>query len=95
MPSVFFSPEAENDLVGIADYIARDKPEAARRWIQKIRETCQTLAGQPGLGEIRADFGVAGCRAFSVGNYLIFFRPMQVGIEVARVLHGSRDLRDL
>ncbi len=95
MSSVFYSLEAENDLVGIADYIARDKPEAARRWVQRIFETCQTLAVQPSLGVAREEFGVVGCRSFSVGNYVIFFRPKDVGIEVARIIHGSRDLRNL
>lgn len=95
MSSVFYSLEAENDLVGIADYIARDKPEAARRWVQRIFETCQTLAVQPSLGVVREEFGVVGCRSFSVGNYVIFFRPKDVGIEVARIIHGSRDLRNL
>ena len=37
MSNVVFAPEAENDVIGIADYIARDKPEAARRWVHKIR----------------------------------------------------------
>ena len=30
MPRVDFAPEADDDLIGIADFIARDKPEAAR-----------------------------------------------------------------
>lgn len=37
MSSVLYSPEAESDLLGIAEYIARDKPEAARNWFHKIR----------------------------------------------------------
>ncbi len=39
MPRVVYAPEAENDLVEIADHIARDKPQAARRWVDTIRET--------------------------------------------------------
>ena len=35
MSQVVYAPEAEVDLVGIADFIARDKPEAARRWIEE------------------------------------------------------------
>jgi len=31
MSRVVYAPEAEDDLIGIADYIAWDKPEAARR----------------------------------------------------------------
>lgn len=95
MPRAVYAPEAEVDLIGIADFIARDKPEAARRWVQRIRETCDTLATQPEIGELRSGFGVAGCRSFSVGNYVIFFRPLESGIEVARVVHGSRDMRSL
>jgi len=28
----------------------------------------------------------------SVGVYVIFFRPTENGVEIARVVHGSRDL---
>jgi toxin ParE1/3/4 len=94
MSHAVYAPKAEDDLIGIADYIARDKPEAARRWVQRIRETCDTLATQPEMGELRSEFGAAGCRSFSVGNYAIFFRPTDTGIEVARVVHGSRDIRN-
>jgi toxin ParE1/3/4 len=38
---------------------------------------------------------VPGCRSFSVGNYVVFFRPIKNGIEVARIVHGSRDFRGL
>jgi toxin ParE1/3/4 len=89
------SPDAEDDLVGIADFIARDKPEAARRWILRIRQTCETLATQPHMGELRTGFGVSGCRSLNAGNYVIFYRPIDDGIEVARVVHGSRDMRSL
>ena len=95
MPRVDYAQEADEDLVGIADFIARDKPEAARRWIQRIREVCETLAMRPEMGELRRGFGVSGCRSFSVGSYVLFFRPTSDGIEVARVVHGSRDMRNL
>ncbi|MDA1051255.1 MAG: type II toxin-antitoxin system RelE/ParE family toxin [Planctomycetota bacterium] len=44
-----YAPEADGDLEGIVDYIARDKPNAARDWLAKIRRTCETLATQPDL----------------------------------------------
>ena len=95
MPRVVYSPAADEDLVDIAAYIARDKPGAARRWVQTIRQKCDTLASQPMVGEERAGFGVPGCRSFSVGNYVVFFRAIEDGIEVARIVHGSRDLSNL
>ena len=93
MPRISYALEAEEDLVGIVEFIARDKPDAARSWLSKIRETCETLASHPQMGESRPDFGISGCRSFSVGQYVVFFRPTDDGIEVARIIHGSRDLR--
>ena len=93
--TIIYAPEADDDLIGIVDYIARDKPGAARDWLAKIRQTCELLATQPGIGELREGFGVSGCRSFSVGNYASFFRPGEGGIEVARIIHGSRDMRNL
>ncbi len=95
MARVLYAPEAEGDLLSIAEYIARDKSDAARRWVQRMRDACQALAIQPEVGELRAGFGVPGCRSFSVGNYVIFFRPADDGIEVARIVHGSRDMKNL
>lgn len=95
MANVIYAPEADEDLFGIVEYIARDKPEAARKWLRKIQETCETLATQPETGELRPGFGVPGARSFSVGNYVIFFRAIEDGIEVSRVIHGNRDMRNI
>ncbi|MCC9657981.1 type II toxin-antitoxin system RelE/ParE family toxin [Rhodopirellula halodulae] len=61
----------------------------------KIRETCGTIATQPNMGEERPGFRVHGCRSFSVGSYVIFFRVIEEGIEVSRVIHGSHDMRNI
>ncbi|WP_417735475.1 type II toxin-antitoxin system RelE/ParE family toxin [Rosistilla oblonga] len=95
MAHVIFSPEADDDLVAIVDYIARDKPMAARQWLSEILKTCEMLANQPGVGEDRKGFGVTGCRSYSVGQYVVFFRAREDGIEVSRVIHGSRDMTNL
>ena len=95
MPQVVYAPEAEVDLVGIVEFIARDKPAAARSWLERIQQSCELLATQPEAGELRPGFGVPGCRSFSVGNYVIFFRAAGDGIEVARIVHASRDMKNL
>jgi toxin ParE1/3/4 len=33
-----------------------------------------------------------GLRSQPVGNYLIFYFPLEDGIDIVRVLHGSRDV---
>ena len=90
-----FSADVEADLLAIVEFIAQDNPNAAREWLRSIRERSDLLAQQPLTGESRPGFGVAGCRSVSVGVYVIFFRPMPGGVEIARILHGSRDLGNL
>jgi toxin ParE1/3/4 len=31
-------------------------------------------------------------RSFPAGRYVLFYRPIGGGIEIVRVLHGSRDI---
>ena len=55
------------------------------------------LAGQPRIGELRDELR-PGMRSFSVGNYVIYYRPvetMAISIEIVRVLHGGRDVKRL
>ena len=95
MAKVTYAPEADDDLEAIVDYIARDKPMAARNWLAQFREVCETLATQTSAGEVRQGFGVPGCRSFSIGSYVVFFRVIDGGIEISRVIHGSRDMSSI
>ena len=95
MSQARFSADAEADLLDIAAFIAQDNPVAAREWLAAVRDRCQLLAEHPMTGELRQGFGVAGCRSVTVGMYVIFFRPSRDGVEIARILHGSRDLGTL
>jgi len=47
MAIVIYAPEADDDIFGIVDFIARDKPRAARSWMQEIRDICETISTQP------------------------------------------------
>ena len=95
MSEVRFSAAAQSDLLDIVVFIARDNPRAAQDWLVAIEERCELLADHPMTGELRPGFGVADCRSVAVGAYVIFFRPIQSGVEIARVVHGSRDLGQL
>lgn len=34
-------------------------------------------------------------RSWVIGRYVIFYRPMEAGIEIVRILQGARDLPPL
>ena len=92
MATFVLSDHAEADIAGIAEYIAERNLAAAFGVLDRIESTCQMLAENPGLGEARKGFGVPGCRSFTVSRYVIFFRPSDVGVDIARILDASRDL---
>ena len=94
MPALILAPSARQDLLAIFDYIARDKPLAAANWIDKIEEKCGLIATSPEYGERRTEYG-ADVRSSVVGRYVIFYRPINNGIEVVRVIAGDRDIRKL
>ena len=91
MPRVAFARRAQIDLAAIAEFIAGHNPRAARRVILGIRDTCRLIAEHPGMGRNQARL-MAKLRSHPHGSYVIFYRPIDGGIEVVRVLHGARDL---
>lgn len=94
MTRVRFSKEARADLQGIARYIARDKPDAARRWMARVRVKCQVLVDHPDSGESRDDLG-SHVRCTFIGSYVIFYRRSGGLVEIVRVIRGDRDTRSL
>jgi toxin ParE1/3/4 len=96
MPKIERSSRAKADILVGACYIAEQSQNraAAKRWIDAINEKLQLLARHPHAGEIRPDLG-RDVRAFPMGNYIIFYRPSEQGIELLRVLHGSRDIPEV
>lgn len=91
MRTVSRTPAARGDLLEIWLYIAQDNLEAADRFLDTINEKCLLLAERPEMGPNRSDLG-PHVRSFAVRDYLIYYRPIQTGIEVLRVIHGSRDI---
>jgi len=95
MNRAIFAPLAERDLDEILVYIAERNAAAALQLVRKLRRKCDDLAEFPHMGRARPEFRGGDLRSFPVGNYLIFYRPVETGIEVARVLHGARDLESI
>ena len=94
MASVRRSALAEQDLLGIWSFIAKDNPDAADRFLDLIGEKCELLADSPEMGRRRDDLAPS-LRSFPVGRYIIFYRPSERSIQVVRVLSAYRDIAAL
>jgi toxin ParE1/3/4 len=85
------SPDAIRDLSYIWHYIAADNLTAADRFVTQIEERFELYAANPGMGQARDEL-MLHLRSFAFGSYVVFYLPMSSGIEILRVIHGSRDL---
>ena len=91
MARVTRRPLAAADILDIWDHIAEDSLDQADRWIDKLDEKFGILATQPLMGRAREELA-ADLRSFPFGRYVIFYMPVQDGINVVRVLHSARDV---
>jgi toxin ParE1/3/4 len=94
MSSIEFRPEDRDDLNEIWEFIAKDSPTAATRWVDTIEDKCRTVSDYPDMGRSRNDLE-PGIQVFPVGKYAVCYRAIPNGIEIVRVLHFSRDIEAL
>jgi toxin ParE1/3/4 len=91
-------PLANRDLVEIFRHYAREAGlRVADRFFAEAEATFARLASMPGMGTryepdepLYADLRYIPVSRFR--KYLVFYRPVPGGIEVLRVLHGTREI---
>ncbi|MBW4669693.1 MAG: type II toxin-antitoxin system RelE/ParE family toxin [Cyanomargarita calcarea GSE-NOS-MK-12-04C] len=88
------STQAAQDLEDIWSYVAKNNPRAADNLFDKLREMFAKLAKFPQMGQGRSDLALS-LQSFPVRNYLIFYRTIEEGIEIVRIIHGSQDIEQI
>ena len=86
------SPRARRDFDEIWTHTeAHWGTEQAETYIRQIGQHLARLAANPGLGracpEIRA-----GYSKYPSGSHLVFYRRVEGGIDVVRILHARMDI---
>jgi toxin ParE1/3/4 len=91
-------PQVNRDLVEHFSCIARDKLEPAERFLRVAEASFELLAANPSLGQRwesplprLADIR-SYCLPGAFRRYVVFYRPVENGVEILTILHGSRDL---
>jgi plasmid stabilization system protein ParE len=96
MASATWTPIAETDIEEIYAHIAfhdgrRRTAKGVVRQIRKlVDDLATTFAAGSVLGTEQPNLGEA-YRIFSHKRWVVVFRPIDAGIEVVRVVDGSRD----
>jgi toxin ParE1/3/4 len=99
MPSrkrtITLSPEADEDLIEIWGYLAREASErVADRQLREVDTVCARLKAWPYSGRKRDEL-LAGMRSVPIHPYVLFYRIQGNAIEIVRVLHGRRDIASI
>jgi toxin ParE1/3/4 len=88
---VVWSEPAVADLAAIHDYIARDSPHYARRFVARLTAAVDPLEIFPEMGRIVPE-GDGRHREIILRPYRIIYRLEGQEVFVVTVVHGSRDL---
>jgi len=87
---IVWSPLAVARVREAAQYIARDKPGAARSWVEGVFERVGQLAAFPTSGRIVPELGRDDVRELIHGNYRIICRMEKKAVLILTVRHGKR-----
>ena len=83
--------DATTDLREIGDYVAENNAQAAVRLVSALRRACLDLGKFPHKFPIVGESNGSAVRRRPHGAYLIFYRVIDKGVEVLRVMHSARD----
>ena len=92
MSRVRWTLRAQSDLLEIARFIARDNPEAARRWVAMLRKRARAAARMPRAGRRVPELGRDDLREVVVRRYRIVYQLSPDGIVVLVVFESHRQL---
>ena len=93
MSGYVVSPKADEDIFEICRYLYEKAGiEVANRVEAEIYGAFETLGQNPRLGHKRSDLTSHPVLFFTVYSYMVVYRPHTL-LEIARVLHGKRDLK--
>jgi toxin ParE1/3/4 len=91
---VRYTRQAREDLLEIWEWIAADRPATADRVYDAIRKRCASLRHRSQLGRPRPEIG-EGARSLVIERLVAFYRIVEDGVQVVRIVDGARDLSTL
>jgi len=94
MARLIWTEPALNDLEALAEYIALDKPEAARRFVQRVFQAVERLAQFPKSGSIPPEISHLPYRQVVVPPCRVFYRTAGSDILIVLVMRSAQRLRE-
>jgi plasmid stabilization system protein ParE len=93
MAQVIWTEPALSDLDAIADYIALENPEAARRLVQRVFKHVDQLEDHPDSGSKPPELGRSRYRQIIEHPCRVFYRHENDLVYILYVMRSERRLR--
>jgi toxin ParE1/3/4 len=87
---IIWTPQAQEDLREIRDFIARDAPITAASYVRRLSESVNRLRTFPEGGSVVPEVGDATIREIFFGQYRIIYRVGERRVEILTVYHSAR-----
>ena len=91
---IWWARRARRDLHEIGDFIARDKPKAAARWVNRITDAVERVAVFPSSGRAVPEIGRDDIREIIFEDYRIVYQIRDDRIIVLTVFEGHMRLSE-
>jgi toxin ParE1/3/4 len=89
---IVWSPLAVERAAEIAEYISRDNPTAAEKWIDTVFSKVEQLKSFPESGRIVPEINSKDFRELIYGNYRIIYRLEKIQVSILTIRHGKQIL---
>jgi toxin ParE1/3/4 len=93
MARLTWTEPALRDLETIAEYIALDKPEAARAFVRQVFRVSERLAVFPKSGRVPPEIPDLPYREIIVPPCRVFYRVDRQTVFIIHVMRGEQELR--
>jgi toxin ParE1/3/4 len=90
---IIWTHEALEQLTAIEDYISKDSPERAAKFVDQLIEHAESLPDRPRMGRVVPEIANPEMRELIFKKYRIVYRLNADCIEIFTVFEGHRLLR--
>jgi addiction module RelE/StbE family toxin len=87
---VNWTDPAWNDLVDIADYIAKDSQYYAATFVQEVKDASASLDEFAERGQIVPEWGDPSVRELLIKSYRLIYQISPQRVVILALIHGAR-----
>lgn len=95
---VFWTSVAEEDLIGIVEFLTDDDPGSATRILKKIKTAAEKLDHSPMRGRVVPELreqGISRYREIIVKPWRMIYRVQDKNVYILAVIDARRNVEDL